>query len=424
MSEDALHYLILGYVWPEPESSAAGRRDWNLIAILQRMGASITYASPCRPSRFSRRLEDSGIETVEVRANDPAFDRWIALRRFDAVIFDRFVMEEQFGWRVREHSPWSRCIVDTQDLHFLRRARQSAAAAGASLGTLFSEDGIELDSEDAFREVASLLRSDGALIISDHELRLLRERYGVPGEKLFPLPLLYPEAAPGHPLHREAPDFGERAHFAVIGNFRHPPNVDGTRWLKQRIWPLIRAALPDAEVHIHGAYPPREIMELGSVDEGFRVGGPVPCALAMLRSHRVNLAPLRFGAGMKGKIADGWIAGTPVVTTPIGAEGMTLGGHGREMVFGGAIARDAESFAEHAIDLYTRKMEWERAREHGLRIVRERMSFEPNADALAAWLRSPVPGSRGHADFRGRMLDFHSYRSAKYFSRWIESKSR
>lgn len=389
------------------------------------MGASITFASPSRANRHSRRLADAGIETVEVRANDPHFDGWIASRRFDAVFFDRFITEEQFGWRVREHSPGSACIVDTQDLHLLRRARQRAAERGASLEELFSEDHIELETEDAFREIASILRCDGALIISDFELRLLRERFRAPASKLFPLPLLYPEADPGHPLHRTPPSFTERDHFAVIGNFRHPPNADATRWLKEGIWPRIRAQLPKAEVHLHGAYPPRELMELSSPEEGFLVRGPVPCSLTMLRKHRVNLAPLRFGAGMKGKIADGWAAGTPVVTTPVGAEGMTMAGSGdgSEPLFGGSVARSEAEFARHAVNLYTRQVEWEEASARGRRILRERLSFGPHAESLASWLRTLAPRS-GPADFERRMLDYHSYRSAKYFSRWIEQKSR
>lgn len=424
MSKRAPHFLILGYVWPEPESSAAGRRDWNLIGIFRRMGASITYASACRPNDFSRRLSDAGIETVQVRANDSEFDRWIAARRFDIVIFDRFVTEEQFGWRVREHSPASRRIVDTQDLHFLRRARQKAAEAGASLDELFSPDRVALHTEDAFREIASILRSDGALIISDQELRLLRERFGIPDYQLFLLPLLYPEGDPGHPLHQRPPGFRDRTHFAVIGNFRHPPNADGTRWLRRKIWPRIRAALPDAEVHVHGAYPSRELMELSSPSDGFLVRGPVECSLTMLRTRRVNLAPLRFGAGMKGKIADGWVAGAPVVTTPIGAEGMTLlPGAAGEPIFGGAIARDEEEFAQRAASLYTEERAWLEAHARGERIIRERLGFQANADALAEWLLRPWPLKRDRHDFTLGMLNYHSYRSAKYFSRWIEKKN-
>src|SRR4051812_23220194 len=163
----------------------------------------------------------------------------------------------------------------------------------------------------------------------------------------------------------------------MIGNFRHPPNPDGIRWLKARIWPRIRAALPGAEVHIYGAYPSREMMELDAPADGFRVRGPVASAVETLEKYRVALAPLRFGAGIKGKILDAWAAGTPVVTTPIGAEGM-MANDAPE----GAIAGDEEAFARAAIRLHTEGPAWTEASRQGRRILDGRFGYARQADAL------------------------------------------
>src|SRR6185437_9590273 len=123
------------------------------------------------------------------------------------------------------------------------------------------------------------------------------------------------------PLERDL-GFSGRNGFCSIGNFRHPPNFDALVWLKSELWPAIRRELPGAVMSCYGAYPTPQAKVLESPADGFWIRGPVDDAVAMLSRHRVALAPLRFGAGIKGKILDSWQAGLPVVTTPIGAEGM------------------------------------------------------------------------------------------------------
>lgn len=398
--------LILVTVWPEPESSAAGWRVMNVIDACHRAGWSVTIGSPSVTNFFSERLPALGVQVHPVALNDSSFDEWIAGESFDIAILDRFILEEQFGWRIAEFSPQTLRVLDTEDLHFLRRARQKAHQN--SLSTF--ENPIELQTPDACREIASIYRSDLTLVLSDFEKNLLQERFEVPKSLLSLFRFCYSDFPP-------TPSFEERSDFVAIGNFRHPPNADATLWLKKEIWPKMRAKLPKAEIHIYGAYPSKDMMDLSSPKEGFIVKGPALNAHETLKKYRVNLAPLRFGAGIKGKIADGWRAGTPVVTTPIGAEGM---GYESEAL------RTPDEIAARAVELHLDAAVWKRAREKGHEIARDYFSFERNADQLILELKNAhaTRAERRKKNFIGQMLAHHSLQSTKYFSRWIELKER
>jgi glycosyltransferase involved in cell wall biosynthesis len=312
--------------------------------------------------------------------------------------------------------------LDTEDLHFLRRARQKALSQEKPLSEIFSEifnDEIDLSTEDACREIASIYRSDLTLILSDHEMDLLKNRFRVDPELLEIFRFCYREIP-------KTPGFDDRSHFVAIGNFRHPPNADGTLWLKTQIWPEIRKKLraqgQKPELHIYGAYPSKEAMNLSSSEQGFIVKGPAADVHETLKHYRVNLAPLRFGAGIKGKISDGWRAGAPVVTTPIGAEGMIL--QGESPSFGGKITRSASEFADAAALLYTEKMEWTQAQETGYAVLRGLFDHCSNSERLRERLSVLTQNIEKYRDrnFIGKMLRHQSLRSTEYFSRWLELK--
>jgi glycosyltransferase involved in cell wall biosynthesis len=406
--------LIMGYVWPEPESSAAGLRTRNLIETFQGVGWEVVLSSASSENSFSLRLKDQGIELFNFKPNDATFDSDISRLNPDIVIFDRFVTEEQFGWRVRESCPEALRVIDTQDLHFLRRTREAAHQTGSALRQVL-EAGGNL-TEDTCRELGAILRSDHSLIISDHEMNLLREEFKIPESRLFLSRFQYPPR-----VAHAGNDFESRSDFVMIGNFRHHPNADGIRWFHQEIWPLIRKELPEAKVRIYGAYPPKEMMSLTDSKLGFFVEGPVQDQFKVLRASRVNLAPLRFGAGIKGKITDGWWAGTPVVTTPIGSEGMA-----EDLLWGGEIAWTATEFAEKAVRLATDKERWLQCQTNGWGILTELYDQSVNAKALVERLLSLKKNQvRLRAEnILGAILNSHQHKSTKYFSKWIEEKNK
>ena len=391
--------LHLSSVWPEPRASAAGFRVRNLVDAALREGWQVVCASTGRLNEHVAELEALGISTAPMQPNDPAFDSWVRAIDPDIVIMDRFIIEEQFGWRVEESCPRALRVLDTVDLHFLRRSRG---------------DQLPLVNETTLREVASIYRSDCAMVISSYEFELLVNEFGVPREQLMLTRLFYP-------AHAAAPAFSERRDFTMIGNFRHPPNLDAVKWLNQEVWPLIRARLPGAEVHLYGAYPSREAVDLDDERSGFRVRGFCPDQFEMFGQYRVNLAPLRFGAGIKGKITDGWFRGTPNVTTPIGAEGMADG-----LEWGGLIGTSAGEIADAAVLLHEEERRWKEASQNGYRIMGE---FYDTALNSAGWIgRLKQIASQRESmrarNFTGRMLNHHLHRSTSYLSKWIELKNR
>lgn len=373
----------------------------------------IVFASVAKENKFTQEIAHLGIKTQTIQSNDSSFDRWIAELKADYVIFDRFVIEEQFGWRIEDHSPQTVRILDTQDLHFLRRGRLKALESGKSLSEIKACE-FELFSDDLWRELGSLYRSDCSLIISDFESDLLTQKFQIPEDLLFTSRFQY--ETPPLPL-----PFEERSDFVFIGNFRHAPNADGVMWLQSVIWPLIRKELPNVRVFIYGAYPPKTMMNLTDPESGFHVMGPTADQFQTLRKYRVNLAPLRFGAGIKGKISDGWWCGTPAVATEIAAEGMHAA-----LPWGGEIALSAEDFAKKSVTLYTQQTCWESAQEKGLQILQALYHQKNNSTQLMTKLQDLKENleTQRRSNLTGSLLKYHLHRSTKYFSQWIEAKNK
>ena len=345
--------LIIGYVWPEPRSSAAGGHMMQIIESFLQQGWHITFSSPAGVGEHKADLAALGIDEVSIALNNSSFDTFIRELAPDIVLFDRFMMEEQFGWRVEKHCPQALRVLETSDLQSLRDARHQQLKARLKHDTdpddfsaLFAPAPHAIfehmaDTDLAQRELAAIYRSDLNLMISDYEIDLLVEQFHVPNALLHLCPLM----VDGVP--ETFVPYAQRQHFLSIGNFRHAPNWDAVLWMKTTVWPLIRQQLPDAQLHIYGAYTPPKATALHNPAQGFHVLNWAEDALAVMRQARVCLAPLRFGAGIKGKIADAMLCGTPNVTTPVGAEGM----HG-DLPWAGAIATSASALAAAAVELY------------------------------------------------------------------------
>lgn len=406
--------LIIGFVWPEPDSSAAGKRMMDLISLFQSSGWAVTFASAAKESDHMADLDALGVKTVPISINDSGFDAFIRELQPSMVLFDRFVTEEQFGWRVANHCPEALRMLDTEDLHCLRRARRKAVREER----IFSREDLLTD-ETAKREVAAILRSDLSLIISEAEIEVLEDFFHIDSTLLQYLPFdAEPIASTGR---KEWPSFEERSHFVMIGNFSHSPNLDAAHLAKKDIWPLIHSELPEAELHIYGAYPSSEVKSLHNPGEGFHIKGRVQDAQSVVRQARVSLAPLRFGAGLKGKLLESMQCGTPIVTTDIGAEGM----YG-DREWPGRIVNDPAGFASAAVDLYENKPKWQRAQACGIDVINSRfadMEFPSQLLEKIRAMRSNLDDHR-RQNFTGAMLRHHTISAQEYMSRWIETKNR
>jgi len=404
--------LIIGYVWPEPNSSAAGSRMMQLIAFFQNLNYQITFASPAQLSDHMVDLKALDINVESIALNCESFDVFIEKLKPSVVLFDRFMMEEQFGWRVTEKCPQAIRILDSEDLFCLRHARHDAFKQNREL-----IDSDLLTSDLAKREVAAIFRCDLSLMISQVEIDLLQRLFKVPGYLLHYSPFMFTEAE----LHLDNPTYQQRQHFISIGNFRHAPNWDAVLWLKQQVWPLIRAKLPNAQLLIYGAYPPPKATALHDEKSGFLVKGWVDNAQQAMQAARVCLAPLRFGAGIKGKLAQAMVCGTPSVTTEIGAESMQS-----LQPWGGAIANDIETMAENAVELYQDSILWQQASQNGVTNAQSMYQLDEHFRKFSTTLIKLEENLVLHRqqNFIGSMLNHHAHKSTKYMAQWIEAKNK
>lgn len=357
-------------------------------------------------------LDSLEIETAAVSLNSSDFDSFISKLNPSIVVFDRFLTEEQFGWRVTKNCPDALTILDLEDLHSLRRSRENALRQNRA----FSVEDL-LIHDDAKRELASIFRSDMTLVISEFEMKLLADTFNVNPKLLHYLPILIEDI----PRSENLPTHTERRDFVFIGNFLHKPNADALRYLTAEIWPTIHKRLPGVSLNVYGAYPSEAILQMNNPNANFFVRGRADKAADVVKAARVSLAPLRFGAGIKGKLLEAMQCGTPSVTTYIGAEGM----HG-DLAWNGFIEDDAHSFAQKAAELYSDENLWNQSQKNGFEIIDRRFmksDFESDFLEKISTLEQKLAAHR-KANFIGSMLRFHTMRSTEYMSRWIEEKNR
>jgi len=409
-----MRLLIISSVWVEPNSSAAGTRMLQLIALFQKQGFAISYASTSKDSAFAVDLQQMNIDTQVVLLNDSSFDIYIKKLNPDVVLFDRFMLEEQFGWRVADACPNALRILDTEDLHCLRTGREVALKEKC----VFQESDL-LNLPIAKREIASILRCDLSLMISTYEMDLLIRIFKIDKELLFYIPFLVDNISKETLI--QFPKFEERKDFYFVGNFLHKPNYDAVLYLKNTIWPKLSKRLPKASLYIHGAYPSQKVMQLHNPKQRFFVEGRATDLPKIIQNTRICLAPIRFGAGLKGKLLEAMQNGTPSISTTVGAEAMA-----ENLPWSGAIADEINNFAAAAATLYTDENKWQEAQQNGVEIINtvyNKSKYETSFSEKIDYLLNNLQGHR-KTNFLGAILQQESLRSTKFMSLWIEEKSK
>ncbi len=400
--------VIIGSVWPEPQSTAAGSRMLQLISLFQEQGYDVTFMCSASQSDYSYDLSQISVRTQSIELNNVSFDLEIAKTNPSIVLFDRFMIEEQYGWRVAEQCPNALRILDTEDLHFLRKARETAYKQNR---TLVFEDYIS----DTFkREMASIYRCDLTLLISEYEMQLATEIFKMDASILYYLPFLSEE------VNIKVPKFEDRQHFVSIGNFLHEPNWQTVLLLK-KYWSTIKKQLPEAQLLVYGAYVTEKAKQLHDEKEDFLIQGRADNVVTVFKNARVLLAPIPYGAGLKGKLFEAMQHGLPSVTTAMGAEGM----YGN-LEWSGAIATHESDFINHAIQLYTEENQWKTAQKKGYEIIEKRFKtslFAADFMNKVYYLQENLNTHR-NKNFLGQIVQHQSLQSTKYMSKWIEAKNK
>jgi glycosyltransferase involved in cell wall biosynthesis len=299
-------------------------------------------------------------------------------------------------------------MLDTEDLHCLRQARQLAIKENREFIT---ED---LFSDVAKREIASILRCDLSLMVSEFEMELLQKQFNVSKDLLFYLPIFAERL-------NEIPTFTERSDFVFIGNFLHEPNWDCVKYLSETIWPLLHKKLPEAKMLIYGAYPSQKVLELNKPKQNFHIKGRADDAFEVIKNAKVVLAPIRFGAGIKGKLVEAMQCGTPSMTSSIGAEAMA-----GTLEWNGFVKDNPNEFIEAVVKLYNDEKLWQKCQENGFKILDKRYKKSLFEKDFIAEINSLLENLKQHRNnnFFGSILQHHLISSTKYMSKWIEEKNK
>lgn len=443
---------------PEPSSSAAGVRteallrhflssklfhkthfacgdikpnenNESLLNELRNLGMGLHPIPPNRTNEIERWFKKNGLHYQSEHYHE-------SKDQLKAVIFDRFFSEEAYSFHFQKLSPGTIRILDMQDMHSLRLARKDIldhwdSSNNTQMMTKSLMQALVTCTPDAtnnslLRELAAIHRSDLVLVCSPHELRLLSDLYGIHEEKLVLAPFFTSpvDRTKLNENYGAKEDHGNRQ-FVFIGGFRHQPNIDAVLYLHNEIWPKIQTKLPHAEMHIYGAYSDHLMKRLRKIShKRFYIRGHAENLDDVFREARVLLCPLRYGAGIKGKIVDGWKYGVPVVTTPIGAEGMKpIDFHES---WGGLIVEDGDSntYASSAVKLYVDKALRQKCVKDGYLILDSLYEKNSNLKIIEESIERAMQNlnERRTRDFISSLLWHQGNRSSEYFSRWIELK--
>lgn len=402
--------LILSNVWCEPNSSAAGTHMAQIISFLAEQDYFITYASTANPSGYKKDFSTINFIEKQIALNDSTIEDWIKTLNPNTIIYDRFMVEEQFGWRLRELCPFALHILNTEDLHSLRKSRQEAIKLNVDFSITFWKT-----QESALREISSIYRCDATLLVSKVEIELLAKEFSIPEFLLHYLPIQASKK------EFDNCSFEQRAHFVCIGNYMHEPNLDCLKFVKKELWEGIRKQLPKVEFHSYGAYPNSKSNALHDPKNGFHVLGRVEDIEQCLRKYKVCLAPLRFGAGIKGKFIDAMQNGLPSITTKIGAEAM-----GDSENWPGFVTDNSTELIQLSVKLYQEKLLWQEKQKLGFLLLSDTYSGKDEYSDFAKLLsiQSESILDIRKNNFLGLLLKHQSNNSTKYFSKWIEAKNK
>jgi GT2 family glycosyltransferase/glycosyltransferase involved in cell wall biosynthesis len=354
--------LVIDAVTPMPDHDSGSVRMVNLMRLLVAAGWKVSFFADnrARLPGYTDALQQLGVEAwYQPWLGDPVawFREHGAL--LDAVIVSRHYVAASYQPLVREFAPHARLVFDTVDLHFLREERAAALDA--------RDDLRRIAAQTRSAELAQVRAADVTLVVSPVEQDLLR--VACPGARVEVLSNVHEVVGSRRP-------FAERKDLWFVGGFQHPPNVDAVRWFLAEVWPQVEQALPDALFHVVGSRMPPELQALA--DARVRVHGHVPDLAPFLDGCRVSVAPLRYGAGVKGKVNHSMAHGQPVVATPVAVEGMHARS-GDDVL----VAETPADFAAAIVRAYTDEALWQKLSANGLDNVRRHFSFDAAREALS-----------------------------------------
>jgi GT2 family glycosyltransferase len=358
---EARHILVIDALTPDPTRDAGSVQVVNIMRLLRSMGWRVTFMADNRqtPPDGITMLGRYGVETL-CKPQSPSLMSWLMREGadLDAVLLCRYYVADTNLPLFRRLAPRAKVLFDTEDLHFIREERTAMHLGSATLSRQAATS--------RRRELDLVRRADVTLVVSPVEQKLLLET--IPGAKVLLLPNM-------HEVRGSIRPFAERNGLVFVGGCGHPPNEDAIRWLTGKIWPVVHAKRPDLVLHLVGDMPDHLRQEFSG--DGIVIHGRVPDLEPWMQGSRVALAPLRIGAGVKGKVNTAMSHGLPVVASSVAAEGMGL-----QDGVNALLADEPSRFAEAAIELHDDQVLWERLSAASTEHVRAHFSFSVAQAAL------------------------------------------
>ena len=430
-----MRVLFVGFVWPEPTSSAAGQNILSYVNAAKQQNWEVSFCSAAQTTPQTFNLSSIGVNAFPISLNCNSFNETLIRLQPNVVIFDRYLSFEQFAWRVKKSCPNAMLVLDAEDLHFLRSARhllvkqqKQPTSFMQSTDVLAPEALIHLYNEVALREIACVLQADLTLVLSTFEKDLLVNQFNIPKNQIAHVPFIVNKfgsrfnGASNNQTFNEM--FGQKHNVMFIGNFRHAPNYHAAKILAEQCWPRIYKALqadyPNIKCDIYGAYMSPKAKQLENKKIGLLMHGFAPNQLDVIQSARLMLAPISFGAGVKGKLLEAMICNTPSVTTPIGCEGIT------DKSWAGDVVSNIDAFIDQTILLYKNPIAWQQCAQNGQAILLEDYNPIHNSQRFINAIQDKFSGldECRLQNFMQSLLSHHQFQTSKYMSQWIEAKNK
>jgi O-antigen biosynthesis protein len=366
-SERKPQVLVFDWSTPRPDKDSGSVDTCNYFRLFQALGFDVTFLPEDfnRQQKYTRSLQQAGVRCIY-------WPCWRSVKsylkhqgaEFDVVMLQRAPGAIEHIDKVRSFCTNARIIFNTVDLHYLRETRQAEIEN--------SRAKLRQAAKTKQMESSIMARADATIVISAQEMETVKAEW--PHINVVAIPFIR-EVVP------TTTPFEQRKDIFFLGGFLHTPNVDAIHYFVDAIWPLVRPQLPDVRLHIVGSDMPKEIEDLRRLD-GIVPVGYVEDLKPTLSQCRLSIAPLRYGAGIKGKIGTSLSHGVPCVATPLAVEGMGLvdGINVR-------IGEDAPTFANALVELYRDKHAWEALSRNGLDYFEQQYSFASGLARLRSLLR-------------------------------------
>ncbi|WP_196137731.1 glycosyltransferase [Aliikangiella sp. G2MR2-5] len=353
--------LIVDAIFPTPDQDAGSLTVWYYLKIFRNLGMDITFIptnlnySP----GYVEQLQAIGVRCLYRPYVSNLEEYFLNVKEnFDIVMLYRVWEGGRLIELVKKKLPRAKIIFDTVDLHFVREEREAMLETKEDV----SRAKLVKAAQTKSRELYLLEAADTSIVVSYYEEKFLKKSFNIKNTTVLPIILDVPGCKRG---------FDDRKDIAFIGGYQHTPNVDAVLYFFENIWAEVKRSIPGIKFYVIGSKPTKELLRLSEKDEDIIVTGFVEELDPYLDRLRLTIAPLRFGAGIKGKVGSSLSYGVPCITSKVASEGMGLK-NGRDIL----MSSTDEEFVQNLLSAYSDKVLWEKLSTNGIQFVKENYSVE------------------------------------------------